>query len=160
MIFQATVKVFSWGTKKLETQCLLASNNATCHTNGTSRDHQKIVSQQLILGTILDTVFNPKNQFNWIQWCPFDELSTFVFLKCNLNCWFFNLNCISGEEAHIYALVNPPSPAENDSMQGYGSYGILQFSQPKKATLSEDLDIDDNVLGIFPVLHHKLPSDA
>ena len=67
---------------------------------------------------------------------------------------------ISGEEAHIYALVNPPSPAENDSMQGYGSYGILQFSQPKKAKLSEDLDIDDNVLGIFPVLHHKLPSDA
>ena len=46
----------------------------------------------------------------------------------------------------------------NESMQGNISSGSTQSSQPKKAKLSDDLAVDDNVLGMSPVLQHKLPS--
>ena len=73
---------------------------------------------------------------------------------------------IAGEEEHSYALAIPPSPAMevsvdnavNESMQGNISSGITQSSKPKKAKLSDDLAVDDNVLGMSPVLLHKLPS--
>ena len=48
--------------------------------------------------------------------------------------------------------------AVNESMQGNISSGITQSSKPKKAKLSDDLAVDDNVLGMSPVLLHKLPS--
>ena len=46
----------------------------------------------------------------------------------------------------------------NESMQGNISSGITQSSKPKKAKLSDDLAVDDNVLGMSHVLLHKLPS--
>ena len=33
-----------------------------------------------------------------------------------------------------------------------------EFSQPKKAKMSENLKLSDNVLNVSPILHHKEPS--
>jgi hypothetical protein len=73
---------------------------------------------------------------------------------------------IAGEDEHSYALAIPPSPAMevsvdnsvNDSMQGNISCGLPQSSKPKKAKLSDDFAVDDNVLGKSPVLQHKIPA--
>ena len=43
-------------------------------------------------------------------------------------------------------------------MQGNISCGPPQSSKPKKAKLSDDFAVDDNVLAKSPVLQHKIPS--
>ena len=70
----------------------------------------------------------------------------------------------SVEEEHSYVLANPPSPAmeisvndEEVSVQGNMSGVETQFSQPKKAKLSESLKLSDQVSNVSPVLHHKIP---
>ena len=45
-------------------------------------------------------------------------------------------------------------------MKGNTSSGESNFSQPKKAKLSDDLIFDDNFLSSSPDLHHKLPSKS
>ena len=73
---------------------------------------------------------------------------------------------IAGEDEHSYALAIPPSPAmevsvdsaANESMEGNISCGPTQSSKPKKAKLSDDSAIDDNVLGKSPDLQHKIPA--
>ena len=74
---------------------------------------------------------------------------------------------VDGKDEHSYALAHPPSPAmevsvgnfDDISMQGNCSSELTQSSKPKKAKLLDDLfAVDDNVLGLSPVLQHKLPA--
>jgi hypothetical protein len=67
-------------------------------------------------------------------------------------------------DEHSYVLANPPSPAmeisvdaEDFSVLGNTSGVETQFSQPKKAKLSENLNLRDQVPNVSPVLHHKTP---
>jgi hypothetical protein len=67
-------------------------------------------------------------------------------------------------DEHSYVLANPPSPAmeisvdaEDFSVLGNTSGVETQFSQPKKAKLSENLNLSDQVPHFSPVLHHKTP---
>ena len=63
-----------------------------------------------------------------------------------------------------YVLANPPRPAmeisvdaEEVSVVGTNLSGETQFSKPKKAKLSENVKIGDQVPHVSPVLHHKIP---
>ena len=63
-----------------------------------------------------------------------------------------------------YVLANPPRPAmeisvdaEEVSVLGTNLSGETQFSKPKKAKLSENVKISDQVSHVSPVLHHKIP---
>ena len=73
----------------------------------------------------------------------------------------------SANKEHSYVLANPPSPAmeisvdtEDVSVLGNTSGGETQFPQPKKAKLSENVNLSDQVLHVSPVLHHKIPKST
>ena len=70
----------------------------------------------------------------------------------------------SVDKDHVYALANPPSPAmeisvdtDEVSMLDNASGGEIQFSQPKKAKLSDHLKMSDQVSNVSPDLHHIIP---
>ena len=55
----------------------------------------------------------------------------------------------------LFLGVYPTTASDQHAQHGCGP---PQSSKPKKAKLSDDFAVDDNVLGKSPVLQHKIPS--